>query len=385
MENQEQNENLISGSVIAEQASATQNMIPEKQKKKLWKKILIWFFAVLFVLIILFYSSPHILGLFYKDISSVNDSDLRIVPEVVADSDNAYFDYLKLSGKVISSVGGKDVDTFLAGTDWNQNFVDTILTQNQTAIQIFENSSQKTKYQDPAFSNVDNLTAAAVTFPLGDVRKISKIMSIKSTDLSRKGNLLEALTNAFEITDTGQKIENSYGDLIGVLSGSAIKQIGLERIQRLIKSPSLSPDQIYVYQSKLESYKDNKEKIASAFKFEYIRQTNTIGNSLGNALKEAKMSSANLRASFYYQPNKTRQLLAESMRKNILFSSETCDQLKEVNTPEPEKLSAAKLYFTPNAIGVILSRVISVTMTSPYLKDCEQDKLITDLQSELAK
>lgn len=383
MENKEQNENLLSESAPAEQTNVSQNIILEKPKRKLWKKILIWFFAALFILVILFYSLPHILGLFYKDIPSVNDSDLRITLEVVANSDNAYFDYLKLKGKVVSTIGDKDISTFLAGTDWDQNFVDTILAQNLPALQIFADSLQKPKYQDPVFANINNLTHETLALPLGDVGKISKIMSMLSANLSRSGNLPEALAVAFEITDTGDKIEKGNGDLMNILSGIAIKQVGLERIQRLIKSPDISPEAISIYQSKLESYRNNKTNITNAMKVEYIRQINTISKSIDDALKEANIDPAKLRSNFYYQPNKTNQLLADSMKKNIAFSSMTCDQLKEVKDPEPEKISPLSLYFTPNAVGIILDHIMSVSLSSQYLKDCDQEKLITDLESEL--
>ena len=112
-------------------------------------------------------------------------------------------------------------------------------------------------------------------------------------------------------------------------------------------------------------------------------QTNTIINSMNDALKKANIDPARLRTSFYYQPNNTKQLLADSMRKNIALSNMTCDQLKNVEDPKREQLSVLKLYFTPNIIGVILSQTLSVTMTSPYIHDCEQDKLITDLESKL--
>ena len=383
MENIPQNENFQNNPILETPPAVVQNIVPEKPKRKLWKKILIWFFAVVLVLIVLFYSLPHILGLFYKDISSVNDSDLRITPEVVAKADNAYFDYLKLNGKVVSSVGSQDITAFLAGADWDQNFVDVILNQNLPALQSFAESVHKPKYQDPAISDIDNLTAETVTFPLGDVGKISKITSVLSANLARSGNLSEALAVAFEITDTGDKIEKSNGDLLNILSGIAIKQIGLERIQRLIKSPGVSPEAVSIYRSKLESYRNNKESIANAMKVEYISQTNTISKSINDAVIKAGIDPAKLRNNFYYQPNNTKLLLAESMRKNIAYSKLTCDQLKEIKEPERKKISPLSLYIKPNAVGLILDQIMSVSLISPYLKDCDQEKLITDLESNL--
>jgi hypothetical protein len=152
----------------------------------------------------------------------------------------------------------------------------------------------------------------------------------------------------------------------------------------LIKSPDISPEAILIYQSKLESYRNNKTNISNAMKIEYIRQINTISKSMNDALKEANIDPAKLRSNFYYQPNKTKQLLADSMKKNVAFSSMTCDQLKEVKDPEPEKLSPIKLYFTPNLAGIVLYHVMAIPLSNQYLKDCEQDKLITDLQAELA-
>ena len=119
-------------------------------------------------------------------------------------------------------------------------------------------------------------------------------------------------------------------------------------------------------------------------KVEYISQTNTISKSINDAVIKAGIDPVKLRNSFYYQPNNTKLLLAESMRKNIAYSNLTCDQLKEIKDPEREKISALSLYFTPNPIGRILVNVMSVPLASQYIKDCEQEKMITDLESGLA-
>ena len=108
----------------------------EKPKMKMWKKILIVIIISIFFLVGLLLYLPSILGIFFRDIPGVNDADLKIEQTIVPDSDNAYFDYIKLDSMLTNKIGDKDVATFLANNDWDQNFVDKILSKNQKRLKF---------------------------------------------------------------------------------------------------------------------------------------------------------------------------------------------------------------------------------------------------------
>jgi hypothetical protein len=394
MENQNQDENFQPSNdlspvpPISPESPKNLNLPPEKPKMKVWKKILIGIFAAIIFLIVLFYSSPYILGLFFRDISTVADTDLIIIPKNISNSDNAYYDYIKLDGKVFTSANGIKISDFLSGGDWDQNFVDSILSQNQEAITIFDASAAKSNFQNPDFSDPRKINMGdAPPSYMKNIRDISQVISLQSADLSRKGNLDEAINKAFEITGAGQKIENSTCDLICFLTGIAIKDIGIQRLNRILPNVDISSENAAIYNSNLSSYLNNKEPLADAFKVEYMRQTNTISNSMENALQEANLDPAKFKGNFYYQPNRIKELLANDARKYISDLDKSCSDAKSAGETEPPKLSAWKLQFTPNAAGIILNAVLYVPSIGDNMhsKYCDQEEPISNLQNILKK
>ena len=369
-----------------------------KPKMKIWKKILIGLFISIITLIGLFFYLPSVLGIFFRDIPKVNDADLKLEPIMVSDSDNAYFDYKKLDSIVVNKVGDQNITTFLASNNWNQSFVDEILNKNQEAIQIFEQSVQKSKYQDPIIANLNSLGPDTVLFSLTNMRTMAQVISIKSANLSKEGKQKEALDEAFEIIDMGQKLKHSP-TLIHYLVGIAINKTGLERIQYLIKDSNLSADILNIYQGRLETSKNNNEDIKNAFKAEYISGVNTLNtlSSEKNASESLGLSDeksieqymkASSRGFFYFHPNQTKELFADRTRKNMELLDKTCDQVaetKNTNQEKKNKYSIIKIYFTPNAIGKILNDVLNISLSSFVLKECEQKAFIINIQLDLAK
>lgn len=375
--------------------SENKMLIAEKPKMKIWKKILIGVIISIFVLGGLLLYLPSILGIFFRDIPKVNDADLKLEPIVVSDSDNAYFDYAKIDSIVINKAGDQDTATFLASKNWDQSFVDEILNKNQEAIQIFEQSVRKSKYQDPIMTDLNSFGPNTILSPVSHIRTMAQVISIKSANLSKEGKQKEALEKAFEIIDMGQKLKHSQ-TLIHYLVGIAINKVGLERIQYLIKDSNLSADILNTYQGRLETFKNNNENIKNIFKSEYILGVNALNMlsteeitssvALSNTDSVDKYMRNSSRGFFYFHPNQTKELFANRARKQMALVDKTCDQIAGVNSENKlAKRSLIKIYFTPNAIGKILNDVVDVSLNSFILKECEQKTLIVNIQLDLAK
>lgn len=389
MENQNQIPNPSGNYFSQTQPDQNPDPLSEKPKRKIFKKIITWLSISLVVIIVLYFTLPYILGLFFKDLPSIDDSDLKVSPVAVSNSDNAYYDYQRLEGKIVTEIDGKKVSDFLAGGDWDQNFADSILAKNQDAIMIFNESSTKNYFQDPNFIDIGKLKMEdAPTSYLKDIRAISQVISIQSADLSKKGSVEEAISKALEVADAGQKIENSTCDTVCFLSGITIKDVGLQRLNRLLPNADLSSEKIAIYKNKLSSYLNNKEPLADAFKIEYARQKNTISSSMDSALREANLNPANFKGNFYYQPNRIKELLANDARKYISDLDMSCQEAKSAAEDKTErpKISIWKLYFTPNAVGVILNYVLYTPFMGSnfHVRFCDQEELISSLQNILA-
>src|ERR1039458_7143045 len=99
MENQ--NQFVVSGSSLPVQPSPA--MMPQpKPKMKRWKKVLLWIFGVVVVLVIVAFNIPRILTLMHPgDAVLVDDSQIRLQPISVPDSDNGFFDLNQITPDMV--------------------------------------------------------------------------------------------------------------------------------------------------------------------------------------------------------------------------------------------------------------------------------------------
>lgn len=379
-----------------EEAFNTTLQAPAQPKKRKWKKIVLIIIGVIVLLIIALLSLPRFLNLFSKDIAPINDSDLQLQKVSVADSDNAYFDLTKLGGVIYEPKDKSQVILdMIAGKTWDSQLVEEIVSKNSQAFVYFTEAARKPKYQNPESADPVNITPAMILPSMGSWRQMARLSVIRALYLAKQGKDKEALDEALNSVNIGQKIQESQGTLIEYLLAIAMKGVGLETMQKIIPSSKLTSAELKQYAQGLDKFYKNESGLITSFKREYRFSVSAIdlvasGDTEALKLVVGEEKSQNLeiakkiKGNYYFQPNKTKSLFAEYARANIKSANQSCGEIKATEIKPLAPTNPAKLYIEENAIGKILYDIIAVSSTGVSTKKCQEDLLVGATQTMIA-
>ena len=365
-------------------------------KKRHWKKIVLITTGVIVLLIIALLSLPRFLNLFAKDIAPIDDSDLSLKVVTVSNSENAYFDLIKLENATYEPEGKSQIILdMLAGKTWDDKVAEEVVSRNAQAFGYFAEAASKPKFQDPASADPANITPNTVLPKMNSWRTMARLSAIKAMYLAKQGKDKEAMDEALNSVSIGQKIQESQGSLIEYLVAIAMKGIGLETVQKILPTSKLSSNDLKQYAQGLGKYYKNEDGLINSFKGEYRIQSwslDAIASGNPEVLKEVvgEEGSGNpdiankVKDNYYFQPNKTKLLFADYARANIKSANEPCGEIKATNIPKLAPTNPAKLYTEENAIGKILHDVVAASLTSVSTKKCEEDLLVAGTQTLFA-
>lgn len=367
-------------------------------KKRQWKKIFLITIGVIVLLIIALLSLPRFLNLFAKDIAPIDDSDLSLKVVTVSNSDNAYFDLLKLDNAIYEPEGKSQIILdMLAGKTWDDKVAEEVVSRNAQAFGYFAEAASKSKFQDPASADPTNITPNTVLPKMNSWRTAARLSAIKAMYLAKQGKDKEAMDEALNSVSIGQKIQESQGPLASIeyLVAIVMKRIGLETVQKILITSKLSSSDLKQYTQSLSKYYKNEDGLINSFKGEYRMQSwslDAIASGNPEALKEVvgEEGSENLgivnkvKDNYYFKPNKTKLLLADYARVNIKSANEPCGEIKASEIPKLAPNNPAKLYTEENAIGKKLHDVVAASLTSVITKKCKEDLLVAGTQTLFA-
>ncbi len=355
------------------------------------KIILIIFSVVVSVLIIILL--PSFLGLFVKDITPINDSDLSLQKVVVPDKDNAYFDLIRIKDVIYEpEKRSKDIIDMIDQKMWDEKLAEEIVSRNQEAFEYFSKASHKPKYQNPVFADPKNINPNIVFPSLNSWRRMAQFSSIRASYLSKQGKDKEAVHEALNSVYIGQKMQESQVSLLGYLVAISMKEIGLETLQRVITSSNLSTEELKKYAKDMNQFYKNEDGFVTVFKGEYYMQsliidTLVMGNTeiLQSYTEEQSQDIAQrLKNNYYFKPNKTKAIFAEHARENIENANKFCNSIQNIDIQILAPSSFLELYLAENAIGKILHDVIVTSLSSVNIKKCEEDLLVSATQTIIA-
>jgi len=351
----------------------------EPKKKRIWLKIIIWFFSILFLLVILLFSTPYILSFLWgKDSPPPNDQDIMLQSVNIPKEKNGYFDLIKLSdingGETkkaeIKIIIPKDINDmeYLESNRWNNNIIENLLASNTEALKIFSDAANKPEFQIDTTANPVNIQPNMPVVALNTWRQISRISAIKAIFLMRQGKDVEAFDEVMKIIKIGSDIEKSKNIyLIAYLVGISIKQTGLDTMRVLIDRSSSSSEILNSYHKKIKEYESVNN--IDPFRMEY---------------KLGKMGLENLDISeydypinylynikFYFKLNQTLELYANYYRQVIENFEKPCTEKWIINKNEPDM--SWKIYITENSIGKMLISLGVVALENLRNKKCNSD------------
>ncbi len=379
-------------SADVEEAFNTTAQVPIQPKKRKWKKIVLIIVAIIIFLFLFVNFLPSVLGLFSKDIVSIDDSDLRLKNITVSQSDNAYFDLVKLENIIYEPAEKSNVILdIVAGKTWDDNLAEEIVSRNSQAFGYFSEAAHKSKFQDPAFTDPSKINFSTVLPSMNNWRIMARLSAIKALYLARQGKDKEAMDEALNAVRIGQKIQDSQVPLIEYLVAIAMKGIGLETVQKVIVSSKLSSTELSQYNQELNQFYKNEDGLITAFKGEYYNQSWAIdaivsGNKdiMPSIVSEDDKVVKMVKNNYYFQPNKTKAIFAEYTRTIIKNTNKFCGEIQTVDVQRLAPSSVVRLYITENAVGKILHDIVAVSLTGVSTKKCQEDLLVGATQAMIA-
>lgn len=365
-------------------------------RKKVWKKIVLIIVGFLGVLVVGILSLPLVLGLFAKDIPLIDDSDLQLQKISIPDKDNAYFDLIKLDKAIYEPKDKSQVIAdMVAGKTWDNQLTYEIISQNAPAFEYFNQAARKPNYQNPESADPANITPNMVLTPMNSWRQMAQLSAIRALYLARQGKDKEAFDEAWNSVNVSQKIQESQLTLIEYLVATAMKRVGLETIQKVVSSIKLSSGELKLYAQSLNRYYENEDGLVTSFKGEYYFNSWVIDSlasgsmeALKSVIGEQKSQNLNIvkrvKDNYYFQPNKTKLLLAEYARASIKSVNEFCGKIRATEVKPLAITHPVTLYVEENAIGKILHDVLAVSLAGASKTKCREDLLVGATQAIIA-
>ncbi len=360
-------------------------------KKKKWKKVVSIIIGIIVILIAVIILLPSFLNLFAKDIPPINDSDILLKKVIVADSQNAYFDLLKVQNTICEPEGKSELlDKMKTGKAWDEVVAEEIVSQNIEASKYFAQAAGKPKFKNPAFADPANISPNTIFPSMNTWSKMVRFSAIRALYLAKQGRDKEAMEEALNLVRIGQKIQESQSlSVMKYLLGVSMKTVGLETVQRIIASSKLSSSELTSYAQELNDYYKNEDGLIKSFKSEYHIQSQII-DILVSGDKEELEGIINIdeiekiKNNFYFQPNKTKLLFAEHIRANIRSVNQPCGEIKAIEAPNLAPTNPIAMRFEENAIGKILYDVGAANLTNMIIIKCKEDLLVAATQTLLA-
>lgn len=348
------------------------------------------FLAVsIFILVIIVFVIPSFLSIVKgKDMPPVEDSNLQLQTVNLSKEENAFYDLNKLYNTekhqeliILRNVpaGKQLVSDYLKSDEWDQEVVTKLLTDNEEVLQYFADAASKGVFQLPEADSQSKISSDMPVTPLNSWREASRLSGVKAIWLAKNGQNKEALNEAFKSIIIGNAIENSQSLLITNLVGIAIKDTGLNVLQKVISIIPQDSSVLSEYQSKLENYQAKGN--SSPFITEYLVSKQAWDNiEQGGNNRFGTISKILVKNKFYFKKNLTLSYYFDFYNKLAVEAEKDCSELKKVQglTIPLEKNNLIKMYFTENVVGKYFVEIPELALNNVLEKKCATENKLQE-------
>ena len=291
----------------------------------------------LFIVLVLLCSLAY--NIFFPSSSAfaLDDSDVMIKYDVIADKDNAYT-LLNEAGESLYYPDDELWKKIVDGKEWDNNYVKKVLDKNSKVFILYEKALLIDKIQAPPMTG-GLASLLPNVFPW---RQLALTLSVKSEYEFRSNQEDKAFGTALSIVRFGQKITLDKGGLVNLMIGLVIQDIGLEKICEFTNKSKLDSIQAKKYIDRLSNYQNTRQGIINAYKVDYLMYVYeleqmrhaTYGDfvafiksmSLDGRVSGAKIEiknvpdKADMPMDNYFNIDKTKEFAANYMRESIKVS-----------------------------------------------------------------
>ncbi|MDD3999171.1 MAG: hypothetical protein PHR98_03690 [Candidatus Shapirobacteria bacterium] len=345
--------------------------------------------VVIFILVIIVFVIPLFLSIIKgKDIPPVDDSNLQLQTINLSKEENAFYDLNKLYNaekhqKLISlknvPAGKQLVSDYLNSDQWNQEDIKKLLSDNEEVLQYFTDAAAKGVFQLPEADSQSKISSDMPVTPLNSWREISRLSGVKAIWLAKNGQNKEALNEAFKSIIIGNAIENSQSLLITHLVGIAIKDTGLNVLQKVISIIPQDSSVLSEYQSKLENYQAKGN--SSPFITEYLVSKQTWDNfGQDNNIELGAIMKILIKNKFYFKKNLTISYHFGFYNKLAAEAEKDCLEVKKVQGPVMllKDNNLIRMYFTENVVGKYFVEIPELALNNVLEKKCATENKLQE-------
>lgn len=370
-----------------------------KSKNKYLKQILTGSlkFLIGFLIFVLIFGAliPSFLNLFWgDDIPELNDADLMLPKISLADEKNMFMELNQINDDMIFEPQDINfVNDYLESDGWDTDFANDIFTKNQTALELWYQAARKDEFLIPSLADPAKYSIDLPVISMNHWRAINRISLAHAIWLAHIGRTQAGMDEAMKSVKIGNTIVRAQNNsLIAYLVGMATEDKGLNAIQKILTMSAGRGVNKYKTLGELERYKTGNENY-SFFKGEYIIGKKVFNN-LSLLFEDADTSSGILykRYStnrFYFKPNMTISYQADLQKQLIQNIQHPCTEPKEIEMPYNINTGSlwgiAKLYFTENAIGKLLTNLAFVALNNVIIKTCDLQIKYQDTYNQVSQ
>lgn len=296
------------------------------------------------ILVLAFFIFPSFfLGLFFRDIAPIEDSDLRFEKVDVPNEQNAYYDFMSFGeGDAVKYPEGNiGLDECLS----DEKCLKEAGEANEINFAVIDRILAKQYFVNPDFADPSEVSTFDTVY---NDRNILYVAALQPYYLLQKGENEKAIEASFKIFEVSQKIKSGRPGRVDFLVAVALDGLGAKAVRDVMGGSDFSSDDLLRYSEMIGRLEDNDgQAIALAFGKAYYFEMADLADKLSSgeittsgflAAYSAGMggdpgagpemgSSADkiFTDKFYFQPNKTKKLFAEDARKVVAASQASCD------------------------------------------------------------
>jgi len=318
-----------------------------------------------------------------RDCPPPQDDDLKVQRLDIPEKENAFY-YFELAADELAWPDDEEtnerVHAMLEDEQWDDELADELIQKNTAIFEYIEKGLACAHLQVPEIKGIDDLMPY-----LCPRRDLARLTSLRALWFFKQGKEKEAFDEAMKGVKFGHMIEGSKGQLIHYLVGMGVKEIGLDRMRMMMPRTSLPPDRLKGYAEALANYEANEEGLADAFRVEYTVFAG-LTDDLARGARDLDFGKVDMEerdhtkkgySGYFFQPNKTKRLLAEMYRGCISNIPRTWAERDYSGLPEPPEgpgfLMMARYAVSGNAIGKILVPMLAPAMERTQLAKCRTD------------
>ncbi|MFA5747431.1 MAG: hypothetical protein WC926_05200, partial [Candidatus Paceibacterota bacterium] len=226
------------------------------------KKILLFsIISIAIIAALIFFFPSQILGIFFRDIKPIDDSDLTFEKMVVPQEQNAYYDLEEADEKGYWPEGSAEkYESCLEDGICDEKFLKDIYDKNQEFFSIIDKASEKQFFIDPGMESPDKVNN--FNAPVYHWVDLISVLPVKIVYLSEKGRDREAMDEAVNFFSLCKKIKEGRPSLIGWAQMIAVEEKTAQAMKFAIGNSKLPPADLLQYSKRLEEFKeDNRQPL----------------------------------------------------------------------------------------------------------------------------